>query len=191
MASTNIETVDLEPQPAMVVRRKVAITEFAEALNDIFPRVFQHITGAGQQPTGMPFMRYFSMDGVACDIAAGMPVSEAIPGAGDIEPHLLPGGKALTALHVGAYEGVGSVWGPGDAAGPRAWIRCQVRRLGRLYQRPRRGSAGSTGNAYLPAPLSPHPQPWREAPSPGERGPPTGAGVSRPGSNSFRRAAFG
>ncbi len=111
MASTNIETVDLEPQPAMVVRRKVAITEFAEALNDIFPRVFQHITGAGQQPTGMPFMRYFSMDGVACDIAAGMPVSEAIPGAGDIEPHLLPGGKALTALHVGAYEGVGSVWG--------------------------------------------------------------------------------
>ena len=110
MTNVNIETVELEPQPAMVVRRRVAITDFGEALADIFPRVFRHIAGAGGQPAGMPFMRYFSMDGVACDIAAGMPVREPIPGAGDIEPHELPGGKALTALHVGPYVGVGSVW---------------------------------------------------------------------------------
>ena len=110
MTSVNIETVELAPQPALVVRRRVAITEFGEALADIFSRVFRHIVEAGQQPAGMPFMRYFSMDGVACDIAAGMPVREPIPGAGDIEPHELPGGKVLTALHVGPYEGVGSVW---------------------------------------------------------------------------------
>ena len=58
----------------------------------------------------MPFMRYFSMDGVACDIAAGMPVAQPVDGAGDIEQHVLPGGRALTALHVGAYEDVGAVW---------------------------------------------------------------------------------
>ena len=110
MTNVNIETVELTSQPAMVVCRRVAITDFGEALAGIFPRVFRHIAEAGQQPAGMPFMRYFSMDGVACDIAAGMPVSEPIPGAGDIEPHELPGGKALTALHVGPYEGVGSVW---------------------------------------------------------------------------------
>ena len=110
MTNVLIETVELEPQPAMVVRRRVAVTEFGEVLADIFPRVFRHIADAGQQPAGMPFMRYFSMDGVACDIAAGMPLREPIPGAGDIEPHLLPGGKALTALHVGQYEAVGSVW---------------------------------------------------------------------------------
>ena len=110
MTEVHIETVELAAQPAMVVRRKVAITEFGGALADIFPRVFQHIAGAGEQPAGMPFMRYFSMDGVACDIAAGIPVRETLPGAGDIEAHLLPGGKALTALHVGPYEGVGGVW---------------------------------------------------------------------------------
>lgn len=110
MTETAIETVELEPQTAMVVRRKVAITDFGEALGDILPRVFQHIAAAGQQPVGMPFMRYFSMDGTACDIAAGMPVAEPIDGAGDIEAHVLPGGRALTALHVGAYEGVGAVW---------------------------------------------------------------------------------
>ena len=109
MTNVLIESVELEPQPALVVRRRVAVTEFGEALADILPRVFRHIADAGQQPAGMPFMRYFSMDGVACDIAAGMPVREPIPGAGDIEPHVLPGGKALTALHVGQYEAVGKI----------------------------------------------------------------------------------
>ena len=105
-----IETVELEPQAAMVVRRKVALTDFGEALADILPRVFAHIASAGGQPAGMPFMRYFSMDGTACDIAAGMPVAQPIDRAGDIEQHTLPGGRALTALHVGAYEDVGPVW---------------------------------------------------------------------------------
>ena len=147
------ETLAVDAQPAMVVCRRVAITEFGETLADIFPRVFRHIVDAGQQPAGMPFMRYFSMDGVACDIAAGMPVSEPIPGAGDIEPHELPGGRELTALHVGPYEGVGSVWMQVMRRGGRARFRGQVRWMGRLHQRPRRSGAGQTGNADLPAPL--------------------------------------
>ena len=110
MTDIAIETVELEPQAAMVVRRNVALADLGESLADILPRVFQHIAGTGQQPAGMPFMRYFSMDGVACDIAAGMPVAQPIDGAGDVEQHLLPGGPALTALHVGAYEDVGPVW---------------------------------------------------------------------------------
>lgn len=110
MSDVVVETVELEPQPAMVVRRKVAVQELGGVLGDILPRVYQHIVQAGQQPAGMPFMRYFSMDGVSCDIAAGLPVAEPIAGEGDIENHTLPGGEALTALHVGAYEEVGSVW---------------------------------------------------------------------------------
>ncbi len=110
MSDVVVETVELEPQPAMVVRRKVAVQELGGVLGDILPRVYQHIVQAGQQPAGMPFMRYFSMDGVSCDIAAGLPVAEPIAGEGDIENHTLPGGEALTALHVGAYEEVGPVW---------------------------------------------------------------------------------
>ena len=111
MSNVAIETVELEPQPAMVVRRKVAVEDLGGVLADILPRVYQHIVQSGQQPAGMPFMRYFSMDGVSCDIAAGIPVGEPIAGAGDIENHTLPGGQALMALHVGAYEEVGAVWG--------------------------------------------------------------------------------
>ena len=110
MSDVAIETVQLEPQPAMVVRRKVAVADLGEVLADILPRVHRHIVQAGQQPAGMPFMRYLSMDGLSCDIAAGLPVAEPLAGAGDIENHVLPGGATLTALHVGAYEDVGPVW---------------------------------------------------------------------------------
>ncbi|MDE0661620.1 MAG: GyrI-like domain-containing protein [Gammaproteobacteria bacterium] len=110
MPDVAIETVELEPQAALVVCRKVAMTDLGDALADILPRVYRHIAGAGQQPAGMPFMRYFGMDGVTFDIAAGMPVGQAIDGTGDIEEHVLPGGCALTALHVGAYQDVGAVW---------------------------------------------------------------------------------
>ena len=47
MPDVAIETVELEPQPAMVVRRKFAWTDFGEALADILPRVYQHIVQAG------------------------------------------------------------------------------------------------------------------------------------------------
>ena len=110
MPDISIDTVELEPQAALVVCRKVGMIDLSEALADMLPRVYRHIVGAGQQPAGMPFMRYFGMDGVTFDIAAGLPVGQSIDGTGDIEEHVLPGGRALTALHVGAYQDVGAVW---------------------------------------------------------------------------------
>jgi hypothetical protein len=99
MTNVNIESVELEPQAALAVHRRVAVSEFGKVLTDIYTRVHRHIAQAGQQPAGMPFMRYFSMDGVACDIAAGMPVSERI---GDEQ-----GGVALRAHRVAEHRGDG------------------------------------------------------------------------------------
>ena len=125
MADVQIDVVELAAQPAMVVRRTVDVTRMGEAFADIFPRVAQHIIGSGQQPTGMPFARYLHMDGTHCELAAGMPVTSALPDAGDIEAHELPAGRALTALHVGPYEGVGTVW-------QQVWAR--ARQLGSTAQ---------------------------------------------------------
>ncbi|MXY52433.1 MAG: GyrI-like domain-containing protein [Gammaproteobacteria bacterium] len=110
MSDVQIEEVELAAQPAMVVRRTVDVMRMGEAFADIFPRVAQHIIGSGQAPAGMPFARYFHMDGTHCQLAAGMPVASALAGSDDIEAHELPAGRALTALHVGPYEGVGAVW---------------------------------------------------------------------------------
>ena len=75
-------------------------------------------TEQGGKPAGMPFMRYFSMDGHTMRAAAGMPVHAPLAGSGDIEPHILPGGRALTATHLGDYQGVGMAW-------QRVWDRAR------------------------------------------------------------------
>ena len=125
MADVQIDVVELAAQPAMVVRRTVDVMRMGEAFADIFPRVAQHIMGSGAQPVGMPFARYFHMDGTHCQLAAGMPVASALADSGDIEAHELPAGRALTALHVGPYEGVGTVW-------QQVWAR--ARELGSAAQ---------------------------------------------------------
>ncbi len=110
MVDARIEVVELVEQPAMVVRRQITFDEISTAMGDIFPRVFQYVIGAGQQPAGMPFMRYFDMDDGVMRVAAGVPVASSLAGADDIEAHVLPGGRALTTTHLGDYSALGKVW---------------------------------------------------------------------------------
>lgn len=111
MASDHgIQIIELIEQPTLVVRREVAPPQLGAALAGIFPRVFARIAAAGGALAGAPFMRYLDMNPGSFTIAAGIPVAGWLPGEGDIEPHTLPGGKAVTALHLGDYAAVGVVW---------------------------------------------------------------------------------
>ena len=110
MPVSSVEEIELEEQHALVVCRELATHEIGATLADILPRVARTIAEQGAEPAGMPFMRYFSMDGHTMRAAAGMPVHAPLAGSGDIEPHILPGGRALTATHLGDYEGVGMAW---------------------------------------------------------------------------------
>ena len=110
MPVSSVEEIELEEQHALVVCRELATHEIGATLADILPRVARAIAEQGAVPAGMPFMRYFSMDGHTMRAAAGMPVHAPLAGSGDIEPHILPGGRALTATHLGDYQGVGMAW---------------------------------------------------------------------------------
>ena len=110
MPVSNVEEIELEEQHALVVCREFAPQEIRTTLADVLPRVARAIAEQGTVPVGMPFMRYFSMDGHSMRAAAGMSVSAPLAGSGDIEPHILPGGRALTATHLGDYQGVGMAW---------------------------------------------------------------------------------
>ena len=118
MPVSSVEEIELEEQHALVVCREIAPQEIGATLADILPRVARAIAGQGGKPAGMPFMRYFSMDGHTMRAAAGMPVHAPLAGSGDIEPHILPGGRALTATHLGDYQGVGMAW-------QRVWERAR------------------------------------------------------------------
>ena len=55
---------------------------------------------------------------VVCREIAPHEIGAPLAGSGDVEPHILPGGRALTATHLGDYQGVGIAW-------QRVWDRAR------------------------------------------------------------------
>ena len=115
----DIEVIELDPQPVLVIEDEVAPAEIGAALARIFPTVHRYVTEQGAEMAGMPFLRYLAM-GEKFAIDAGIPTTTALPGRNEIKSKTLPGGRAATALHLGEYQGVGAAW---DAV--FAWCREQ------------------------------------------------------------------
>jgi effector-binding domain-containing protein len=53
---------------------------------------------------GLPFMRTHGSDGTTVDFEAGIPIAKPIEEKGRVKNGELPGGRTLTAWHVGPYE---------------------------------------------------------------------------------------
>lgn len=91
----------LEPQPVVVVRDRATVLHMSSVLVEALAEA---VGAAGERMSGPPFVRYLSMDGDEWEIAAGVPVSEAVEPAGRVEMDELPGGRAVSAWHVGPYD---------------------------------------------------------------------------------------
>ncbi len=105
----SIEVVDLKPQPVLVMETTVAPDGIGEALAELLPTVYGHVAAQGGNMSGMPFLRYLEMSD-RWQIAAGVPVAEAMPGTDDIIATELPGGPTATTLFLGPYHEVGAAW---------------------------------------------------------------------------------
>ncbi len=105
----DIEVIELEPQPVMVIEARVEAPRLGEALAEILPKVHRYVADQGGEVVGMPFMRYLEMtDRFLID--AGVPIAEAMAGEDDMLSKVLPGGKAATTLFHGEYSLVGQAW---------------------------------------------------------------------------------
>src|SRR4051812_38317509 len=79
----------------------VTMTSFA-IVADRIPELFAHLTTRAATPAGAPFFRYHCIDMEReLIVEAGVPVTEAVPGAGDIAPGVLPAGRYATVQHTG------------------------------------------------------------------------------------------
>lgn len=99
--------VQTEPQPTLSVRVTVRGDEIAATLMDILPRVVAY---AGENTAGMPFAIWHGVLGSPpsqeFDMEAGVPVSLALQGEGDIRASELPGGSILQVTYRGTYDGM-------------------------------------------------------------------------------------
>ncbi|HLI83617.1 MAG TPA: AraC family transcriptional regulator [Bryobacteraceae bacterium] len=114
----SIETKELTTQPALVIARRIARSELAQTLGELFGRIFQYAQQAGAALAGPPFTRYLEWGPGLIHIEAGMPIVAALPGQGEIAAATLPSGPAATTIHSGPYETL-----PEAHAAVEIWIR--------------------------------------------------------------------
>lgn len=99
-----VEIRRLEAQQMASIRMTVAPAELSAALEEVLPEVWGALEGAGVQPAGPPFARYYDANDQVVDFDAGLPVAAPVSPMGRVQPGVLPGGECAATWHVGPYE---------------------------------------------------------------------------------------
>ncbi|MHB0856726.1 MAG: GyrI-like domain-containing protein [Anaerolineae bacterium] len=94
--------VQLE-QPTLFVRTTCSMEELPTRLGQAWGAVAGYLAESGEAPAGAPFAAYYNMDMQNLDLAIGFPVSHPLPGRGEIQSGMIPGGELATCLYTGAY----------------------------------------------------------------------------------------
>jgi effector-binding domain-containing protein len=101
---TQIKVIDIEPQSALTIREVIPITQIPSKMGQFFMELSVHFKKNGIVMTGPPFTLYHDFGKDRIDMEVGFPVSKSQAGEGKIKPCTLPGGKVVTAIHVGPYD---------------------------------------------------------------------------------------
>jgi AraC family transcriptional regulator len=102
----SITKKELTPQPALAMTRRVKQSEIAQALGEMYGRIFAYAQQSGAAIAGAPFARYLEMGPGLMTMEAGLPVAATVAPSSDgqITPTTLPGGLAIFTTHAGVYE---------------------------------------------------------------------------------------
>lgn len=111
MTGTSPEIVELAAQEAIAVRGEVAMAELADVFGRAFAEAARAAAAAGVEIVGPPFGYYPEAPTDVVVVEAGFPVSARVEPDGDAHPMVLPGGRAVQALHVGPYDTMEQTYG--------------------------------------------------------------------------------
>ncbi len=100
----NIELTEQPSQPVLSIHIKTAVDNLPRELGKAYGAVIQYLNEIGQSPLDTVFTAYYNMDMDNLEIEAGFPVSEPLPGKGEIKAGEIPGGKQLSCLYKGPYK---------------------------------------------------------------------------------------
>jgi len=106
---SNVATKEIPDQPVLGMRFKTSMAAIGEDIGKAFGAIFAYIGEAAAAPAGPPMALYYDMEMKVdeIDMEACVPVATETGGKGEILGHVLPGGKAISILYRGAYDGVG------------------------------------------------------------------------------------
>lgn len=146
MSTPTIERTQLQPQHALVVKRRVARSEIAATIAESLGKTFPYALQNGLAIAGRPFVRYSDVGPGLMTMETGTPLAAPAPGVGDIEAITLPGGPAAVAVHMGPYDKLQDTY-----AAMERWMQEQGVR-----------AAGAPWESYITDPAEdPNPATWR------------------------------
>jgi effector-binding domain-containing protein len=105
-----VEVVPLSRQATAVVRGIVAAADLVSFFDRAFSSLPAECQAQGVEITGPPFALYRRPPGESIDLEVGFPTDGVVEPRGEIRPSELPEGRAATATHRGAYDGLGQAW---------------------------------------------------------------------------------
>ncbi len=103
-----IKTVS--PQNVLFLRGKSSVQNIGQDMGSMYDKIYGYIGTKAIKPIGPPIALYFSEPGPEWKIGAAVPVPEDAVGQGAIESTTLPGGKMVSAMHIGPYEKLKESW---------------------------------------------------------------------------------
>ena len=104
MSTPAIERQELQPQPALVLKRRIARAEIAATIAEGLGKTYPYALQNSLAIAGRPFARYSDVGPGLMTIEVGTPLAAPAAGVGDIQAITLPGGPAAVAVHMGAYD---------------------------------------------------------------------------------------
>lgn len=104
MNTYRVNPEERAPQPAAACTATLTVDALPEWLGQAFAKVITFLQVHNSHPAGPPFARYSRRVDGLFDVTAGFPVQIPIEGDGDVVAVTLPGGSAVTTMHVGPYD---------------------------------------------------------------------------------------
>ena len=111
----NIETINKEAEIAVAVKYDaVDFTNMGGVMGEGYQKLWAYLAECGAQMAGAPYCKYYngSEDFMRFDIELGIPVGEPLPEKDEIYMSKTDGGKAITAMHKGAYKDIEKTYAP-------------------------------------------------------------------------------
>ncbi len=105
MLTYEVELIELEPQPAAIIRGYVTEAAIPQFMATAFADVQRALKEQGVKPAGRP-LAHCTPSGEEFTIEAGFPTSAPVKPSGRVWPIELPGGPAARTLHQGAYDAI-------------------------------------------------------------------------------------
>ena len=104
------QTKLIDTQPVLSIRATATMDKIGEVMGPLFGEVYGCIQQSGQEPAGMPFAIYHSMDGDMVDFECGIPTVSPMESVGRAQAGGLPGGTVATVTHMGPYDTLRQTW---------------------------------------------------------------------------------